>query len=88
MHCNGHLLPLYRVPADRRRAFKGRPLEHAAADRQVPFDYFAPSKLPTQLEVNRVGFCNYQTAGRVLVQSVNNPRPRFSADRTQRARPG
>lgn len=42
---HAHLVPLYRVAADRGSAFYRRFLEDAAADCQVPFDYFTPGKL-------------------------------------------
>jgi len=83
----GHLVPLGRVTADRCGTLHRRLLEDAAADREVPFDHFTPGELAAQLEVNLISFRDDQTTGGVLVQAVNDPGPRFAADRTQRTRP-
>jgi hypothetical protein len=76
----GHLVPLYRVTANRCGALHRRFLEDAAADREVPLDHFTPGKLAAQLEVHPVGFCDDQTTGGILVEPVNDAGAHFAAD--------
>ena len=75
-----HLVPVYRVAADRRGAVYRRFLEDAAANRQVPLTDVAPGELAAQLEVNPVRFRDDQATGGIFIQAVDDPGPRFAAD--------